>query len=218
MSIRSYFSRAFLSSRFMLWSLFWVNLLGTIYGYEWYWNQMTYTAETMSAAYLPFVPDSPTASLFFTGVLAYLLVDSYKGRSLAPRPGWFRGFVEAFAVVTSFKYGVWAVSIIWAGAYMGSEVNWQDWMLSISHLGMAAEALLYWRLYTYRFWPIVAVAVWTLWNDFMDYAVGVFPWLPESLMDHLPSVAAFTVELSFVSLVVAFVIMKVREVLNKREV
>jgi uncharacterized membrane protein YpjA len=218
LSIKAYFSKAFLSSRFMLWSLFWINLLGTIYGYEWYWKQLTYTAETMSASYLPFVPDSPTASLFFTGVLVYLLLDSYRNKSAAPKTGWLRGIVEAFAVITSFKYGIWAVTMIWAGAYQGDPVGWQGWMLTISHLGMAVEALLYLQLYTYRFAPILVVAAWTLWNDYMDYGVGVFPWLPESLEDDLSTVAAFTVELSFVSIIVSIVLFKLRNVLANRQV
>jgi uncharacterized membrane protein YpjA len=195
-----------------------VNLLGTIYGYVWYWKQLTVTAQTMSSAYLPFVPDSPTASLFFTGVLAYLLVDSYRSRKSNQQNGWFRGFIEAFAVITSFKYGIWAVTMIWAGAYQGDFIDWQDWMLTISHLGMAVEALLYLRLYTYRSSAIIIVAIWTLFNDIMDYGVGVFPWLPESLLDDLFMVAAFTVELSFVSIVVAIILMKVRLVLDKRQV
>ncbi|TDF99827.1 DUF1405 domain-containing protein [Paenibacillus piri] len=202
----------------MLWSLFWVNLLGTIYGYVWYWNQLIYTAENLSPAYLPFVPDSPTASLFFTAVIGYLLADSYRGLAKQPKPGWVRGIIEAFAVITSFKYGIWAVSMIWAGAYQGDAVGWQGWMLTVSHLGMAAEALLYLQLYTYRIAPIFIVAAWAFWNDYMDYGVGVYPWLPESLEDDLPAVAAFTVELSFISIIVAFVLMKIRSVLAKRQV
>jgi uncharacterized membrane protein YpjA len=218
--MRTYFSKAFLSSRFMLWSLFWVNLLGTIYGYQWYWKQMTFTAQEISPAYLPFVPDSPTASLFFTAVLAYLLFDSYssKDHKFKQKKGWFRGIVEALAVITSFKYGIWAVSMIWAGVYQGEAVNWQDWMLTISHLGMAAEAILYLRLYTYRGKAVIFAAIWTLFNDYMDYSIGVFPWLPEVLLDNLSLVAAFTVELSFVSIVVALIMMKVRDVLDKRQV
>jgi len=201
----------------MLWSLFWINFLGTVYGYQWYWRQMTYTVDTMSAAFIPFVPDSPTASLFFTLTIVYLLIDSYRGNRV-PERSWLRGFIEAFAVITSFKYGIWAVVMIWAGAYQGSEIVWQDWMLTISHLGMAAEALLYLRLYTYRIWPIAVVAGWTLLNDYMDYVYGVFPWLPDPLMDDLSTVAAFTVELSFVSIAVAWVIYRIREILAKREV
>ncbi|PZE22205.1 DUF1405 domain-containing protein [Paenibacillus xerothermodurans] len=202
----------------MLWSLFWVNLLGTIYGYMWYGNQLVFTVRELSPAYLPFVPDSPTASLFFTLVLLFLLLDSYRGRAQHQAADWFRGCVEALAVITSFKYGIWAVSMIWAGAYQGDHVDWAGWMLTLSHLGMAAEVLLYMRLYTYRTLPIIIAGLWTLLNDFMDYTVGVYPWLPDELNDDLSMVAAFTVELSFVSIIIAFVMMKLRTILTKRQV
>ncbi|NHN28699.1 DUF1405 domain-containing protein [Paenibacillus sp. S3N08] len=204
----------------MLWSLFWVNLLGTIYGYYWYWDQLVLTTESMSPGYLIFVPDSPTASLFFTGVIAYLLFDSYQKpkRSSLQATGWFRGLIEALAVITSFKYGIWAVTMIWAGAYQGDSVNWQDWMLTVSHLGMAAEALLYLRLYTYRVNAIIVAALWTLLNDYMDYGMGLFPWLPASLDDDLTIVAAFTIQLSFISIILSWVMLQVRKLLDKRKV
>ncbi len=44
-----------------LWLLLFVNLLGTIYGYIWYLPQLRNTP----SQFLIFVPDSPTASLFF---------------------------------------------------------------------------------------------------------------------------------------------------------
>ncbi|OXM88045.1 hypothetical protein CF651_02830 [Paenibacillus rigui] len=201
----------------MLWSMFWVNFLGTIYGYIWYGKQLEFTAQKLSFAYLPFVPDSPTASLFFIGTLVYLLVDSYKGTQ-NPKTSWFRGFVEVFGVITSFKYGIWAVSMIWAAAYQGDGVSWQDWMLTISHLGMAAEAILYVSLYTYRKGAILAVASWAFANDYMDYGVGVFPWLPKSLWDELPGVAAFTIALSIISIIVSILLMKARINLQKQQV
>jgi len=218
MSVRYFLSKAFLSGRFMLWSMFWINFLGTIYGYYWYGKQLVFTADNLSVAYLPFVPDSPTASLFFTGTMAYLLVDSYKGRLARPRTNWFRSIVEAFAVVTSFKYGVWAVSMIWAAAYQGDPVNWQDWMLTISHLGMAAEAILYVSSYTYLLGGVAVVAAWVLLNDYMDYGVGVFPWLPKSLWDELPQVASYTVALSIVSVILAVILIKVRKSMRSEQV
>ncbi|TVY11638.1 DUF1405 domain-containing protein [Paenibacillus cremeus] len=196
----------------MLWSLFWVNLLGTIYGYEWYWKQLVYTAQEISPWLLPFVPDSPTASLFFTFVLIYLLIESKRNDDQSNKPaGIVRGFVEAFAVITSFKYGIWAVSMIMASAYQGDSLVWQDWMLSISHLGMAAEALLYFAFYRYRWSSVVLAAAWAFLNDYMDYTAGVFPWLPEVLMDDLPAVETFTISLSVVSAVVAMVMWLIRE-------
>ena len=47
-----------------------VNIVGTIYGYVWYRWQLVETP----AIFLPFVPDSPTASLFFVFVLVAFLI------------------------------------------------------------------------------------------------------------------------------------------------
>ncbi|EPR28178.1 putative membrane spanning protein [Geobacillus sp. WSUCF1] len=53
---------ALLASRPVVWLLLFVNAAGTIYGYYWYRYQLADTPPV----FLPFVPDSPTASLFFS--------------------------------------------------------------------------------------------------------------------------------------------------------
>lgn len=55
--------------RFLL-ALFFVNLLGTIYGFIWYKEQLVITPYI----YWPFVPDSPIASLFFTIFLLFFML------------------------------------------------------------------------------------------------------------------------------------------------
>ena len=54
--------KVILYNKSFMWLLFFVNLLGTIYGYIWYESQLS----TTEPKFLLFVPDSPTASLFFT--------------------------------------------------------------------------------------------------------------------------------------------------------
>lgn len=196
------FSREVLLSRFVLQSLFWINLLGTVYGYEWYWNQLTYTAGVKPLWMLPFVPDSPTASLFFTLSILFLLRDSGKkdntGRSF------IRRLVETFAAVTSIKYGIWAVAMIFAAAAQGDSMVWKDWMLVGSHLGMAAEALLFVRFFRVSPYPLLLVGIWVVLNDFMDYGFGIFPWLPDELLDDLDVIRWFTFGLSAASLAVVW--------------
>ncbi|MGF7030497.1 putative membrane protein YpjA [Paenibacillus mucilaginosus] len=201
-----WFSREFLTSGLMLWGLFWTNLLGTIYGYQWYAKQLVYTAGEMNLGFLlPFVPDSPTASLFFTMFLWFLIRDKRRGAEGAgqSRVSPWRGFVEVFALVTSFKYGIWAVAMIWAAAYQGEAPVWQDWMLTFSHLGMAAEALLYAGLYRYRWLSILPVACWVVLNEAVDYGFGVYPWLPGVLEDDLVEIASFTLGLSLAGIALA---------------
>jgi uncharacterized membrane protein YpjA len=213
-SLSYFFSKEFLGSRWMLWGLFWTNLLGTAYGYIWYGNQLKFTIEFYPAWLLPFVPDSPTASLFFTWFLFYLLISGSRENENpfeVKRGSGLRSFVEAFAVVTSIKYGVWAVAMIFWGASQGDPLGWQDWMLSISHLGMAAEALLYWRFFQYRWPAILLVAVWTFSNDYMDYGIGIYPWLPDVLEDDLSQIAAFSIGLTVACVILAVLLWIWRE-------
>lgn len=193
-------SRSFLTSRWMLWSLLWVNGLGTIYGYYWYGQQLVYTWNHKPWWMLPFVPDSPTASLFFTLSIGFLLADSYRKQSKPP--SLLRNLIEALALVTSFKYGIWAVVMIVAGNYQGAPSSWQDAMLITSHLGMAAEALLFARFFRIRPIAWLLAALWIFTNDFMDYAFGIFPALPRQLHDDLPWIAVYTWSMSVISLII----------------
>lgn len=203
MSVTYLWSREFLSKRFVLWFLLISNALGTVYGYIWYGDQLQFTAERNPWWQLPFVPDSPTASLFFTIALLMLLFPPKRLGGM-----FFQQFIEAMAVVTSVKYGIWACAMIFAGAAQGSEIIWQDWMLVASHAAMAVEALIYVKLFHIRWTALISAVAWTLLNDTVDYTFGVFPWLPSQLNDDLPVVEAFTYGLTLFSWLVAWVAIK----------
>jgi len=224
-SLSFFWSRSFLLSRSMLWLVFIINLGGTVYGYIWYQNQLIYTAENMPLWYLPFVPDSPTASLFFTLSLIWLLVDQYRSSGryapLYPKGGFsvnkaVRGFVEALAFITSFKYGIWAVAMIVADSQLGNPIVWQSWMLIVSHLGMAVEVLLYGAFYRYGFAALALASAWSFWNDYMDYDRGIFPSLSRELRGHLDVIQPFTIAMSVISIFLALVYLLVRR--RKRKV
>ncbi|MBY0010183.1 DUF1405 domain-containing protein [Paenibacillus typhae] len=185
--------------RGIIWLLFIVNVLGTIYGYIWYGNQLEYTAQNYPAWLLPFVPDSPTASLFFTIALFLLL---YPPKGL--KGTLVRELIEALAVVTSVKYGIWAVGVIFAGGYQGDTISWKDWMLVVSHTGMAVEALIYARFFSFRRMLPVAL-LWTLANDMVDYSAGVYPWLPSVLDDDVTQVQYLTILLTLLSAAAAWI-------------
>jgi len=217
LAVSYYWSRAFLLNKAVLGLLFACNLLGTVYGYAWYWQQLVFTADNFPLWYVPFVPDSPTASLFFTLALLYLLVDrsgpSYGARQEpAGRISLLRGLIEALAVVTLFKYGIWAVTMIVAEAAKGGAVGWEGWMLMASHLTMAIEGLVFARWFRFGWGALALAAGWSFWNDFMDYQRGVFPWLSDVLIPDLPVIEQFTIGLSVVGTVIggAFVIFRRR--------
>ncbi|MFD1955709.1 DUF1405 domain-containing protein [Paenibacillus thailandensis] len=208
MPISYFWSREFLMNRKFLWLLFWVNLLGTIYGYIWYGNQLELTLEENPLWQIVFVPDSPTASLFFTLSLLYML---YPPTSESRLVSVIRQLIEGLAIVCSVKYGIWAVAMIVAGGWQGSEIVWEHYMLSVSHLGMALEVLLYARFMKAEPWAVTIGAAWLFINDTVDYTYGVFPWLAEPLYDDLPAIRNFTYGLSLFSFVAALVSVRLRK-------
>jgi len=176
-----------LMDRNFLWLLLVVNILGTVYGYYWYGWQLADTP----AKFLLFVPDSPTASLFFVFVLIAFLM----------RKSW--PLFEALAVVTLLKYGIWAVVMNFLVYFAGGELNFTAWMLILSHAGMAVQGLLYAPYYRIKMWHLVVTAIWTLHNDVIDY---VFFMLPRySMLDqYIPRIGYFTFWLSIFCLMVAY--------------
>ncbi|WP_444685626.1 DUF1405 domain-containing protein [Alkalicoccus luteus] len=177
-----------LKDRRFLWALFIVNLLGTIYGYIWYEAQLMQTPWY----FLPFVPDSPTASLFFTIVLGCYLA----GRQWP--------LMEALAAVTLIKYGVWAVVMNLAAGAAGDSLNILHWMLVFSHAGMALQAILYLPFYKIKPIHLILTGVWTVHNDMIDYVFGMHPWISASLQPYSAQIGFFTFWLGLLAIVLVF--------------
>ncbi|MFA9556168.1 DUF1405 domain-containing protein [Evansella sp. AB-rgal1] len=179
-----------LKNRLFLVLLLIINIGGTIYGYIWYDSQIAITPPK----FLLFVPDSPTASLFFCFVLiAFILGKNWP-------------LLEAFASVTLLKYGVWAVVLIIVPTFYGAELYWTHYMLIVSHLGMAVQGLLYAPYYRIKPWHLVVVAIWTLHNDVIDYIYGMHPWVHSTLSSFIQEVAYFTFWLSIFSLGTVYIL------------
>lgn len=164
-----------------------INILGTIYGYIWYGTQLKDTP----SLFLIFVPDSPTASLFFVFVLVGFLFN--------------RNFplFEALAIITLFKYGIWAVVMNVLTLQVNGYLPWEGYMLIASHFGMAVQGLLYSPYYRMKVWHIVVAAIWTLHNDIIDYVFFMFPRY-SSLHMYIPEIGYFTFWLSIVSIAIAY--------------
>ena len=176
-----------LANRYILWVLLIVNLLGTIYGYIWYKPQFDVTP----TIFLPFVPDSPTASLFFTLVLfAFLLKKNWP-------------IIEALAIVTLFKYGVWAIVMNILTLIVTGELPWQGYMLIMSHGAMAIEGILYSPFYRIKLKHIIIVAIWTLHNDVIDYVFMQYPKYG-ALAIYVREIGYFTFWLSILSLAIGY--------------
>jgi uncharacterized membrane protein YpjA len=113
----------------VLWVVGLINLAGALYGYYWYEPQLA----TSKWYFYPFIPDSPTASLFFK-IIVFLWIFGRRSR-----------LFEALAFVTLIKYGVWAVVM---NALKLNELGTSNaflttmaLMLMVSHEAMAFQAL-----------------------------------------------------------------------------
>lgn len=180
------FIKMTLYNKTFMWLIFVVNLIGTIYGYYWYGDQLSIT----EPKFYIFVPDSPTASLFFTiALLGWLLKKNWK-------------LIEALALITLVKYGVWAVVMnIWTYVETGS-IGWMGWMLVASHFAMALQAILYIPFYRFTWIHILIASIWTLHNDVIDYVFGQMP-MYRSLNKFANNIGYFTFWLSIACICIA---------------
>lgn len=167
--------------------LFLVNLFGTIYGFMWYESQLLITP----TIFLPFVPDSPTASLFFTIFLLFFIF-----KKNIP-------YIEALALTSLFKYGIWAVVMNIFTLIVDGAIGWQGYMLIASHAAMAIQGVLYAPYYTIKLRHLVVASIWILHNDIIDYVFGMMP-IYSSLTDYMNQIGYFTFWLSIVTILVAY--------------
>ncbi|NTW04635.1 MAG: DUF1405 domain-containing protein [Peptococcaceae bacterium] len=142
---------------------FLVNFVGSIYGYYWYYGQLS----RISISLWLFVPDSPLSTTLLMLVLGL--------RFLGVR----NTLLELLAVTANIKYGLWAVFILsdfWLkiGTFKGLEL-----MLFASHLGMAIQGWIFLRALLKEKMPsgivVISLVSWMLANDFIDYYLRIFP-------------------------------------------
>lgn len=191
---------ALLKNQMFLFLLLVINIFGTIYGYVWYGWQLSDT----EPIFLLFVPDSPTASLFFVFVLIAFLL----------RKNW--PYFEALAVVTLFKYGIWAVVMNVLVLVVNGTLPWQGYMLIASHFAMAVQGLLYSPFYRIKIRHILVATIWTLHNDVIDYVFGQMPRYP--VLDIYSSeIGYFTFWLSVLSIFLAYYFGIYKNRINQRQ-
>lgn len=175
-----------LDKRF-LFGLFLINLFGTIYGYMWYESQLVITP----TIFLPFVPDSPTASLFFTVFLLFFLFNKNTP------------YIEALAITSLFKYGVWAVAMNLFTLIVNGSLEPQAYMLIVSHAAMAVQGLLYAPYYAIKLKHLVIAGIWILHNDIIDYVFHMMP-IYSSLTLYRNEIGYFTFWLSILTILITY--------------
>ncbi|MGJ6639954.1 DUF1405 domain-containing protein [Listeria monocytogenes] len=164
-----------LANRAFLRLLFFGNLLGAIYGYIWYLPQLQMT----EPRFWLFVPDSPTAILFFT-----LALVAFLGKKRWP-------LMEALGFVCLVKYGLWAVGMNIFYMIDQGMLVWGSVALILTHGFMAVEGILYAPFYRFRIGHFMIAAVWVFHNDVIDYVFGQMP-IYMGLEKYLPEIGYAT--------------------------
>ena len=176
----------FLHTRFWLLLLAAANLGGFLFGLWYYWPQLL----TVTPAAWLFVIDSPLYVLFFSLVCAQL----FRNRTVHP----------LFLLITAIgliKVGFWTVFVLhlnWA-AFFGRDLLLYSAIYPM-HWGMVLEGLVVLPfLKTIRIRHIFLSLSWFLFNDFLDYGMGLYPWFPANGLGlvALESVAATVVLAAF---------------------
>ncbi|MFB1526235.1 DUF1405 domain-containing protein [Staphylococcus aureus] len=135
------------------------NILGMIYGYIWYGEQLSHTPWQFKI----FVPDSPTAILFLVISISLILIRKQNS------------IIDALAFVTLFKYGIWAVIMnILFIIEQGDTVN--GLVLMFSHSIMAVQAIYFYPRFKRSMIGISVAMTWVFLNDYIDYFHLQFPY------------------------------------------
>ncbi|CAC8223455.1 DUF1405 domain-containing protein [Staphylococcus aureus] len=136
------------------------NILGMIYGYIWYGEQLSHTPWHFKI----FVPDSPTAILYLVISISLILIQKQNS------------IIDALAFVTLFKYGIWAVIMNILFIIEQGDITVNDLVLMFSHSIMAVQAIYFYPRFKRSMIGISVAMIWVFLNDYIDYFHLQFPY------------------------------------------
>lgn len=136
------------------------NILGMIYGYIWYGEQLSHTPWQFKI----FVPDSPTAILFLVISISLILIRKQNS------------IIDALAFVTLFKYGIWAVIMNILFIIEQGDIKVNGLVLMFSHSIMAVQAIYFYPRFKRSMIGISVAMTWVFLNDYIDYFHLQFPY------------------------------------------
>lgn len=136
------------------------NILGMIYGYIWYGEQLSHTPWQFKI----FVPDSPTAILFLVISISLILIQKQNS------------IIDVLAFVTLFKYGIWAVIMNILFIIEQGDITVNGLVLMFSHSIMAVQAIYFYPRFKRSMIGISVAMTWVFLNDYIDYFHLQFPY------------------------------------------
>ncbi|HDP2038726.1 TPA: DUF1405 domain-containing protein [Staphylococcus aureus] len=136
------------------------NILGMIYGYIWYGEQLSHTPWHFKI----FVPDSPTAILYLVISISLILIQKQNS------------IIDALAFVTLFKYGIWAVIMNILFIIEQGDITVNGLVLMFSHSIMAVQAIYFYPRFKRSMIGISVAMIWVFLNDYIGYFHLQFPY------------------------------------------
>ncbi|HDB6683768.1 TPA: DUF1405 domain-containing protein [Staphylococcus aureus] len=136
------------------------NILGMIYDYIWYGEQLSHTPWHFKI----FVPDSPTAILYLVISISLILIQKQNS------------IIDALAFVTLFKYGIWAVIMNILFIIEQGDITVNGLVLMFSHSIMAVQAIYFYPRFKRSMIGISVAMIWVFLNDYIDYFHLQFPY------------------------------------------
>lgn len=149
-----------LYQRWTLMILLICNILGTMYGYVWYSEQLNVTP----IYFVPFVPDRPTASLFLC--ISIILMTFNRHLEV----------IDTLAFVSLLKYGIWAIIMNISMFLEQGDITLNGMMLTILHGIMTLEALYFYPRFKITILAGWGAFIWMMINDVIDYCLNQFPY------------------------------------------
>ncbi len=158
-------------SRRLLLLLVAVNLGGTLFGFYYYIPQLSETPLHL----WPLVPNSPLATIFFASSLLLILREGLES-SLG-----LKNILYGLAFIGNVKYGLWTVFVLlyFMPEFMSIHSTPMYLMLILSHIGMFLQAFILLRYIHVDRLQLIPLT-YVLFNDFMDYSLGIHTELPET--------------------------------------
>ena len=165
------------------------NIIGFAYGLYYYSGQLS----EWSPLFWMLIIDCP---------LQAFLVGTFFICSSVQKKGGILELVAKFASVGSIKYGIWTVFVIlfYSNYFLTGGEAGMYYLLLFAHLGLLIEGLLISSAYKMGMKELALICALYLVNDYSDYIIGTHPIIPN---ESLGIVAAFTVALTFFSVLIA---------------
>jgi len=174
--------------RFILFILI-TNVLGTIYGWYYYKNQLL----NSPFYFWIFIVDCPNSTLFFS-VALYLTI---KGKR--------NDFLNFFASANLIKYGIWTCFVLlFHRSYFFTVNSTLYSAIFVTHALLVVQGILFANATRFNKYCYLTL-LWFFVNDYLDYFAGTHPYMPKT---NIEVIKILTFSLSIISFIVVYILTK----------